>query len=213
MQVTLTFDNGPTPGVTDAVLDVLAERGVPATFFVVGERLLDPSARALAERAHAEGHRIGNHTLTHRVPLGEADPAVAAREVDEAQRLLGDLATDPPLFRPYGQGGAIDDRLLGPTALRRLEDGRYTCVLWNCVPRDWLDPDGWVERCLDQITLVEWPVIVVHDVVAAAMPRLPELLDRLDERAATYTQETPDSCTPLRAGRRTGAFALLGVPA
>ena len=114
MQVTLTFDNGPTPGVTDAVLDVLADRGVPATFFVVGERLLDPSARALAERAHAEGHRIGNHTLTHRVPLGEAEPAVAVREVDEAQRLLGDLATDPPLFRPYGQGGTIDDRLLGP---------------------------------------------------------------------------------------------------
>jgi peptidoglycan/xylan/chitin deacetylase (PgdA/CDA1 family) len=48
MQVTVTFDNGPTPGVTDAVLDVLADRGVPATFFVVGERLLDPSARALA---------------------------------------------------------------------------------------------------------------------------------------------------------------------
>ena len=72
------------------------------------------------------------------------------------------------------------------------------------MPRDWLDPDGWVERCLDQVTLVEWPVIVVHDVVGAAMPRLPELLDRLDERGATYTQETPDSCTPLRAGRSHG---------
>ena len=61
------------------------------------------------------------------------------------------------------------------------------------MPRDWLDPDGWVERCLDQVTLVEWPVIVVHDVVGAAMPRLPELLDRLDERGAAYTQETPDT--------------------
>ena len=101
----------------------------------------------------------------------------------------------------------------GRRALQRLEDGRYTCVLWNCVPRDWLDPDGWVERCLDQVALVEWPVIVVHDVVGAALPRLPELLDRLDERGAAYTQETPDSCTPLRAGARTGAFALLGMPA
>ena len=48
MQVALTFDNGPTPGVTDAVLDELGQRGIAATYFVVGEKLRDPARRRLA---------------------------------------------------------------------------------------------------------------------------------------------------------------------
>ena len=69
--LTLTFDNGPEPSVTPLVLDVLARHGVVSTFFVIGCKLLDPTARACAERAHAEGHWIGNHTWTHSRPLGE----------------------------------------------------------------------------------------------------------------------------------------------
>lgn len=51
--VTLSFDNGPDPDVTPRVLDVLAARGVRSTFLVVGEKLADPAARKMAERAHA----------------------------------------------------------------------------------------------------------------------------------------------------------------
>jgi peptidoglycan/xylan/chitin deacetylase (PgdA/CDA1 family) len=60
--LTLTFDNGPEPSVTPRVLDVLARRGVRTTFFVIGNKLLTRDARACTERAHAEGHWIGNHT-------------------------------------------------------------------------------------------------------------------------------------------------------
>ena len=67
--VTLTFDNGPEPSVTPRVLDVLARRGVRTTFFVIGNKLLTRDARACTERAHAEGHWIGNHTWTHTRPL------------------------------------------------------------------------------------------------------------------------------------------------
>ena len=52
--LTLTFDNGPDPDVTPHVLDILAERGIKTTFFVIGEKLLDPERRSLAERARAE---------------------------------------------------------------------------------------------------------------------------------------------------------------
>ncbi|MES2713603.1 MAG: polysaccharide deacetylase family protein, partial [Pseudomonadota bacterium] len=54
--VTLTFDNGPDAEVTPIVLDVLRRRGLRATFFLIGARLLDPVLLALAERAQAEGH-------------------------------------------------------------------------------------------------------------------------------------------------------------
>src|SRR5690349_2008634 len=110
MPVTLTFDNGPAPGTTDHVLDVLAERGLRATFFVVGAMLEQPGARARAERAVEEGHWIGNHSMTHSTPLVDApDDAYAADEIDGAQALLDGLGHERRFFRPFGLGG-----LLGP---------------------------------------------------------------------------------------------------
>ena len=73
--LTLSFDNGPEPEVTPGVLDTLARHGIKTTFFVIGEKLLDPQRRDLAVETHAEGHWIGNHTFTHSVPLGlQRDP-------------------------------------------------------------------------------------------------------------------------------------------
>jgi peptidoglycan/xylan/chitin deacetylase (PgdA/CDA1 family) len=210
VKVTLTFDNGPTPGVTEGVLDQLGERGLPATFFVVGSKLQDAEARALAERAVGEGHWIGNHTLDHRVPLGDIDDAAAlARQVDEAQELLGDLAHPDRLFRPYGDGGVIDRRLLGPAGVGHLEQGGYTCVLWNALPGDWRDPSGWVDRGIAQVAAQPWSVVVLHDIPDGALPRLGELLDRLDGLGAELTQELPEGAVPIRRGRRTGSFAIL----
>jgi peptidoglycan/xylan/chitin deacetylase (PgdA/CDA1 family) len=61
--VALTFDDGPTPGASDRVLDALAELDVKAAFFVVGRNALQfPD---LVARMHADGHVVGNHTLDH----------------------------------------------------------------------------------------------------------------------------------------------------
>jgi peptidoglycan/xylan/chitin deacetylase (PgdA/CDA1 family) len=60
VEVTLTFDNGPEPGVTEEVLEVLKREAILATFFVLGAKLADPARRRLAGQAHAEGHWIGN---------------------------------------------------------------------------------------------------------------------------------------------------------
>ena len=84
--LTLTFDNGPEPGVTPRVLDILRERGIKATFFVIGEKLGDPERRGLAARAHDEGHWIGNHTFTHTVPLGQQHDPETARTRSAGRR-------------------------------------------------------------------------------------------------------------------------------
>src|SRR5271168_3618028 len=90
-KLTLTFDNGPTPGVTDKVLDILARRGLDATFMVVGQNLFDPSAAALLDDVSAAGHWIGNHSLTHTVAFGERrDGEYVEYEIGETQRLLGE---------------------------------------------------------------------------------------------------------------------------
>lgn len=209
-RVTLSFDNGPTREVTPRVLDVLRQRAVRSTFFVVGQQLRVPGMTEIVRRAAAEGHWIGNHTLTHSIPLAELDDHAAVdREIVETQELIGDLSHLDRLFRPFGRGGIIGERLLGPHALRRLEEGRFTCVLWNSVPRDWERPDGWVRTCLHDVVTRPWSVVVLHDLPTGAMEHLPELLDELDTMGAEVVQEFPDDCVPLRRGVRTSAFARL----
>jgi Predicted xylanase/chitin deacetylase len=203
-RLTLTFDNGPTPGVTEHVLDTLAERDLKATFFVVGRDLLRDGRRELAERTRAEGHWHGNHTMTHSVQFGMADdPDLPEREIGRAQEILGDLSHPDRFFRPWGNG-RISDRLLSRAAIDYLTAGGYTCVLWNCVPRDWEDPDGWVDRALAIIDRQDWSVLVLHDQPTGAMAALPRFLDLIAERDVQIVREFPDSCVPIRRGRRTG---------
>jgi peptidoglycan/xylan/chitin deacetylase (PgdA/CDA1 family) len=204
-RVTLTFDNGPRPGVTESVLDVLRERDVRATFFVVGEDLARPGARAILERATAEGHWIGNHTMTHGMQFGDDDdPDLPEREVGDAQRALDGLSHPDRLFRPYGGGGLLGPSLLSPRLVRYLEDGGYTLVLWNCVPRDWERPRSWVGPCLEQVAAQEWSLVVLHDFEAEAMRGLPALLDGLRDSGAELVQGFPDACVPIRRGIRVG---------
>ncbi len=170
--LTLSFDNGPTPDVTPHVLDVLAGRGVTSTFFVIGEKLVQPQNRALAERAHAEGHWVGNHTWSHSFPLGLMDADAAISEFDRTQQAIGSLMHRHRLFRPYGQGGNLDKRLLSRAAVEHLAREKATIVVWSALPRDWQDTDGWVERALDQIAAQPWSLMVLHDLPTGdAAPR------------------------------------------
>ena len=205
--LTLTFDNGPEPDVTPRVLDVLARHGVASTFFVIGQKLLDPAARACAERAHAEGHWIGNHTWTHARPLGEQSGEAAALEIGRTQTQIGALAHHPPLFRPTGGGGHLDRRLLNPRAAAMLQAGGYSCVLWNAIPRDWDDPDGWVETALRQVATQPWTLMVMHDLPTGAMDHLEAFLTEVAQRGGRVRQDFPPDCLPITAGRVTGPLA------
>jgi peptidoglycan/xylan/chitin deacetylase (PgdA/CDA1 family) len=199
--LTLTFDNGPEPDVTPAVLDLLAGRGIRTTFFVMGRKLLDRQARAIAERAHIEGHWIGNHTFTHSVPLGlKREPDTAEAEIGRTQELIGELAHPDRLFRPFGNGGIISRALLSGAVVDYLATGRYSCVLWNAIPGDWKDPDGWVERALDQCGHQDWTLMVLHDLPTGAMAHLPHFLEAAAERGITFRQDIPPDLMPIRRG-------------
>ena len=209
-RLTLSFDNGPFPDVTPGVLDALATRALPASFFVCGRDLRDPARRELVARAAAAGHRVGNHTLTHSVELGAApDDAASAREIGEAQALLGELAAPERWFRPYGAGGVLGARLLSAAAVAYLRDGAYSLVLWNSVPRDWEDPQGWPARALADIERQDWTLVVLHDVPTGAMRALPGFLDTALARGVEITSELPPSCVPIRAGALVGSLAGL----
>lgn len=200
--LTLTFDNGPDPEVTPRVLDILAERNLKTTFFVIGEKLEDPARRALAQRAYDDGHWIGNHTFTHSIPLGEQrDPNTADKEIGRTQSVIGDLAHPARWFRPFGGGGNLDRRLLKPSVVDHLMQHHHSCVLWNAIPRDWDDPDGWVDRALDQCRAQDWTLIVLHDLPTGAMNHLDRFLDRAGDAGARFRQDFPPDCLPIREGR------------
>jgi peptidoglycan/xylan/chitin deacetylase (PgdA/CDA1 family) len=202
-RLTLTFDNGPTPGITDRVLDVLAEREVIATFFVIGDRLRANGGGELARRAVAEGHRIGHHTMTHSVLLGLAEAPEEAVDAEIAA-LAADMEEfdgDERLYRPYAAGGVLDRRVFSEAAIRYLQEHAYTCVLWNSVPHDWDDPSGWVDRALADVAGQPWTVVVLHDIDGAACARLTRFLDELSVRGVEVVAAFPDSCVPIRRGR------------
>ena len=201
-RLTLSFDNGPFPDVTPDVLEILRERNLRANFFVCGKDAADPEKRVILERARAQGHRIGNHTQTHTIELGTTDdPGIAAAEIGLAQEALGDLSEPERWFRPYGGGGIIGPHLLSRNALDYLREGSYSVVLWNSVPRDWENPDGWPDRAVADIGAQDWTLVVVHDIPTGAMKALPRFLDQALAQGVQIVQDFPADCVPILKGK------------
>jgi peptidoglycan/xylan/chitin deacetylase (PgdA/CDA1 family) len=201
-RVTLTFDNGPTPGITERVLEILERHGIRSTFFVIGRKLADRAAASLARQAHAAGHWIGNHTFSHSVALGDRPGAdFAADEIANAQRAIGELSHPNKLFRPYGNSGLVGPHLLSRASVDYLLANRFQTVLWNSVPGDWRDAAGWVETCIAQVLEHEWSVVVLHDIESGCLPHLPELLQRLNDLGVVFEQDFPESAILTRAGQ------------
>jgi peptidoglycan-N-acetylglucosamine deacetylase len=209
-RLTLTFDNGPDPETTPRVLACLAARRLTATFFPVGRQLGNPGGRSTLEAVAQAGHHIGNHSMTHTIPLGEdPGPEAVEREIAQMQELIGDLAGPELLFRPFGGGGRLGRHLFSADAVAYLRDRKYTVVLWNSVPRDWEDPGGWEARALRNVEDQAWTVLVLHDVVPAAMDYLPSFLDTVTSRGVEIVPDLPDDCTPMRKGVLCGDLAPL----
>ena len=146
--VYLTFDDGPIPEVTPWVLDTLKELGVKATFFCIGQNVVNNPA--IFERLKVEGHAVGNHTWDH--PSGWRTSARAYyRTVLKCQAV-----TSTNMFRPpYGR---ITNRQI--IALRK----RFQLVMWDVLAGDY--EDGMTgEECVKVVLKHTRPgsIIVFHD--------------------------------------------------
>jgi peptidoglycan/xylan/chitin deacetylase (PgdA/CDA1 family) len=117
-EVALTFDDGPHPDVTPAVLDLLDRRGARATFFCVGRKVA--AHPDLVAEVHRRGHAVENHTLSHPHAFGFYGPLAMEREIQAAQDAIA-AATGraPRLFRaPVGIRNPWLDRVLARLDLR-----------------------------------------------------------------------------------------------
>ena len=111
-EIALTLDDGPDPEVTPAVLDLLAEHGVRATFFCIGERVRRHPA--LTRRIVDSGHSVQNHSLRHRHHFAFLGGRGFEREIGDAQALLADVTgVRPHCFRaPAGLRNPLLDPVL-----------------------------------------------------------------------------------------------------
>lgn len=200
--LTLTFDNGPFTDVTPQVLRVLEEKEVLATFFMLGERLALRDGLPHAESVSAAGHWIGNHTWSHSTPLGrQPSEEVVEREIRGTQVLIDGLDSNRRMFRPKGDGGLLGDHLLSPKARDILLEDGFTMVLWNSIPRDWEQPEGWVETAIEHCEGQDWTVMVLHDTPTGAMRHLGRFIDEVRDRGIEIKQEISPACIPISKGR------------
>jgi len=171
--IALTFDDGPTPGVTDLILDELKRRKLHATFFMIGQRIA--AAPDLARRVLAEGHEVGNHTFTHPKLTTLADHEVDT-EIQKTQDIMDEaLNHRAAWFRPpYGelrqnQAGLLASKGLG-------------IVLWNVDSQDWSEPG---EAKIIETALAETKpgsIILCHDRHQQTAHALGPILDGLLEQ-------------------------------
>jgi peptidoglycan/xylan/chitin deacetylase (PgdA/CDA1 family) len=152
--VALTFDDGPSPANTEAVLGVLARHGVKATFFMVGFNI--ERYPALAARVLAEGHGLGNHSYSHPRFLFRS-PTFVEEELAKTDALLRGLGVQGaiPFRAPYGK-----KLLVLPWVLAR--QGR-THVTFDVVPYDEATQDA--ELLTQRVLEATRPgsIILLHD--------------------------------------------------
>jgi peptidoglycan/xylan/chitin deacetylase (PgdA/CDA1 family) len=178
----LTFDDGPHAQGTPAMLEILAEARIAATFFLVGEQVAkDP---ALAREIAAAGHQIALHCYRHRNLLA-LTPARLRDDIARAEAIITDASERAiALYRPpYG--------VLSSAALRLARGRGWRVLLWTHWGRDWearATPESIATRATDGAG--EGSVILLHDADDYSAPRswqrtaaaLPRILDTLAAR-------------------------------
>lgn len=166
-QIALTFDDGPHPKYTKLLLDGLAQRGVVATFFVVGKNI--PSNEALISRMEQEGHLIGNHTYDH-VKISDLSAEQACEQVERTSALVREITgKDTEFIRPpFG-------------AWNKGMECSFTMipVLWSIDPLDWTTQNTALikERILKAVQ--EGDIILMHDYYQSSVDAALDVVDAL----------------------------------
>jgi peptidoglycan-N-acetylglucosamine deacetylase len=166
-EIALTFDDGPNDPYTFQLLDILAERRVRATFFMIGRFVRERPD--IVRAVQAAGHLIGNHTMTHPWLVLEP-PAKVRQELADCNAALEDvLGEHVSYFRPpHGSRR--------PDVLRTVRELGLTPVMWNVIGHDWEpgiqaeDVLSRVERGIGRNRRIGWGSnIVLHDGGQAAI--------------------------------------------
>lgn len=184
-EIYLTFDDGPTPEITQWVLDELEKYNAKATFFCIGKNIAKHPEILLETIKH--GHSIGNHTQNH-LNCWKATSKTYLKDVKQAQVTINDhiqqsATNNQQLLRPpYG-------KITSKTA-KKLIKKNYKIIMWDILSADF-DQRISPEKCLNNVikSTKNGSIIVFHDSVKANKNLqyvLPKVLEHFSELGYTF---------------------------
>ena len=174
----LTFDDGPYDNTTAAILDILKEKGVHATFFLRSR----PDHVAEIRREIREGHTIANHSYSHKIKAVYESAESCIKEIRDQQAWLTEtVGVTPEIYRfPGGSPTAGKNKAAIAAALAA--DG-LGYVDWNCYTGDGLPGELTAEKAyrtaISTVGDQKIVVMLMHDYSAATLAALPDIIDTL----------------------------------
>ncbi|MGW3105542.1 bifunctional polysaccharide deacetylase/glycosyltransferase family 2 protein [Streptomyces sp. NPDC001100] len=215
--IVLTFDDGPNPTYTPAVLKILKKYDVPGTFFLVGSMV--SRYPSIVKEMVAQGNEVGIHTFTH-VDLSYQSDARIEREMEQTQlALAGAAGITTTLFRaPYSSETDAIDNYSYPV-YKKLGASGYTSVFVDTDSDDWKQPGV--------AKIIKWATpsgtsgssVLFHDaggVRTQTMKALPQYIEKMKAKGYTFTTVSgaiAKNASAQRAANGTGAGAGAGAAA
>lgn len=176
--IAMTFDDGPHATLTPRLLDILKERGIKATFFLVGQNVAEYPK--IAKRIVEEGHEVASHSWSHPLLSKMSDAAVKDQLQRTQDAILKATGVAPTTLRPP-YGGFTERQ-------RRWCNGEfgYKIILWDVDPLDWkVRNAAHVEREILQRTK-PGSIILSHDIHKTTVDAMPSTLDALLARGFKF---------------------------
>ncbi len=168
--IAMSFDDGPSPSLTPRLLDILKQRGIKVTFFVIGQNV--EHAPGIVARAAAEGHEIGNHTWDHPALTKLSDARVQEEVNNTSDAIFKAIGKKPTLLRPpYGA--------VNPRVHRLIDQDGMKVVLWSVDPNDWKRPGSAVVERRILAGAKPGAIILSHDIHPGTIEAMPATLDAL----------------------------------
>ena len=176
--IALTFDDGPHATLTPKLLDILKEKGIKVTFFVLGECVA--ANPAVLQRAAAEGHEIGNHSWDHKSFLKGGGSGVAS-EINQTNAAIENaIGRKPVLVRPpYGATNAAITKRLN-------EEFGLKVIMWDVDPLDWkVRNSAHVKEEILKSTK-QGSIVLSHDIHPTTIDAMAETIDALKEKGFKF---------------------------
>ena len=176
----LTFDDGPTPEITNWTLNILKQYNAKATFFCIGNNI--EKHPEIFQNVLNDEHAIGNHTQNH-IKGWQTKTKDYLKNIEEAETVIDSQKIKTSLFRPpYGQ--------IKPKQGKKLIDLGYKIIMWDVLSFDW-DKNVTKETCLNNVIskAKKGSVIVFHDSVKASKNMqyaLPKVLDYFSQKGFAF---------------------------
>jgi peptidoglycan-N-acetylglucosamine deacetylase len=172
--VALSFDDGPSSLNTPKVLAILKDHHARATFFLIGQRVIEHPE--FVGDIKAAGHEVGNHYFMNGATLRHSD-ADFLRYLDRTEAVAG-IRGPLKLFRPPGG-------VAWPHQLHLACERGYTCVLGSAYPHDPVRPPAWYIEWLVEKNLVPGAIVILHDGIpdpSRSIEALPHILNVAEQR-------------------------------